>query len=107
MSTMNPDRIPRRNDELVWRSGRQGAGEGSETARSDEDEVYICSADGETLFTLADVAADIWHACDGRRDVAAIVDLLLESYEVARDELEGDVAAFLADLEARGLLLFD
>lgn len=105
MSELERDRIPRRNEELVWRSGEEMAGE--EPPDVPAGEVFICSADGETLFTLSAVGADTWRACDGKRTVGEILDILLASYDVEPAELERDMAAFLADLGDRDLLFFD
>ena len=85
------DSIPKRNDEAVWREV--------------DDELFICSPNGETMHTLRDVAADIWRACDGQNSVGDIVQLLVEAYEVDPETLRADLAACLADLSNRDLLL--
>jgi pyrroloquinoline quinone biosynthesis protein D len=51
------------------------------------------------------LGGEIWKLCDGTRDLAAIVAELLPRFEVEREELERDVAEFLADLAARGWLV--
>ena len=50
------------------------------------------------------LAAEIWKLCDGTRDVGAIVEELLQGFDVGREELERDVAEFLADMVSRGWL---
>jgi len=55
----------------------------------------------EGSLLLDEPAAAVVRACDGRRDVDAIVTLLSGSYEGVRRE---DVTALLADLEERRLL---
>jgi hypothetical protein len=90
MDRWGPQAVPRRNDEAVWREV--------------EDEIFVCSPDGETMHTLREVAADIWRACDGTNSVTDINALLLEAYEVEPDVLSADLEACLGDLAARDLL---
>ncbi len=82
--------IPRRTQGAAWREV--------------DDEIYICSEDGEVLYTLSPVAADIWRACDGRNTVRDITELLLAAYDVESGRLSADLADCLADLEGKGLL---
>jgi hypothetical protein len=105
VSELDRNRIPRRNEELVWRTGEEMAGDEPESPGVGE--VFICSPDGETLYTLSDVGADTWRACDGQHTVGEILDQLRAVYDVESEVLERDLAAFLADLEERDLLLFD
>lgn len=56
--------------------------------------------DGETVV-LSGSARLIWHAAVGAEDVAAEV---AHRVGLRPDEVAGDVAAFLAELTARGLL---
>ena len=53
---------------------------------------------------LDEYGTAVWKLCDGERTVAQIVDELIESYEVSREELERDVEEFVADMEGRGWL---
>ncbi|MHB8078486.1 MAG: PqqD family protein [Candidatus Krumholzibacteriia bacterium] len=90
MGRMASQAVPRRNEEAVWREV--------------EDEIFVCSPDGETMHTLREVAADIWRACDGANSVADIHALLLEAYEVEPAVLRADLEACLGDLATRDLL---
>jgi hypothetical protein len=81
---------PKWNQELVW--------------RETEGEVFICSADGETLYTLDAVGADIWKACDGEHTFDQITSWLIESYDVDRGQLESDLRACLEDLLSRKMI---
>jgi monomeric isocitrate dehydrogenase len=81
---------PKWNQELVWREA--------------EGEVFVCSADGQTLFTLDAVGADIWRACDGKHTIDQITSWLLESYEVDRITIEKDLRACLENLLDRELI---
>ena len=93
MTQLKRETIPRRNEEAEWREV--------------EEEVYICSIDGETMFSITGVGADIWRVCDGEHTVAEIAELLLTAYEVDRDTLEKDLAEFLDDMKAKGLITFE
>ncbi len=93
MSELNPEAVPTRDGDTIWREV--------------EEEIFICSADGETMFTLSDVAADIWRVCDGEHTVAEITELMLAAYEVDRETMTRDLAEYLADLEAKGLVFFN
>lgn len=90
MDRWEPQSIPQRNNEAVWREV--------------DDEIFVCSPDGEIMHTLSEVAADIWRACDGENSVADINALLLEAYEVEPDRLRADLNACLDDLMTRKLL---
>ena len=87
------DMVPRRNDQAIW--------------REDGDEVFICAPDGETMHTVSHVGADVWRACDGRRCVTEIVQLLLERYEVDENTANIDLQQYLDDLEQRQLIFRD
>jgi hypothetical protein len=91
MDCWRMEAIPKRRNEAVWREV--------------DDEIFVCSPDGETMHTLRDVAADIWRACDGQNSVGDIVQLLVEAYEVDPETLRADLAACLTDLGSRDLLL--
>jgi hypothetical protein len=92
MTTLNRAAVPKRNEALI--------------SHEVEDEVYICSTSGETMHILTDVAADVWRACDGVQTVADIEELLLAAYDVDRERLAVDLKEYLADLEAKKLIIF-
>jgi hypothetical protein len=75
--------------------------------RQEDDEIYICGPDGETMFTLAAVGADIWRACDGRNTVADILAMLVANYNVEKGTAEADLQLYLRDLESRNLIHMD
>jgi hypothetical protein len=45
-----------------------------------------------------------WSLLDGRRDIRAVAAAMSERVEAPPENLEADVAAFVADLAARGLV---
>jgi hypothetical protein len=71
-----------------------------------DDEIYICSADGETMYTITDVGADIWRACDGVNTVGDIAELLLAAYDVNGETVAEDLESYLSDLAEKKLIRF-
>ena len=92
MTTFSRTAMPRRNEDLV--------------ARETGEEIYVCSADGQTMYTLTEVAADIWRACDGQQTIDDIAELLLMAYEIDRETLLADLQSCLEDLESKKLIIF-
>ena len=63
------------------------------------DTVVILDADGTVMTTLNPVGAVIWKALDGERDAAALAMGLVSRFDdVAVDELEADIVAFVESL---------
>jgi hypothetical protein len=58
-------------------------------------------ADLDSILNLNKVGAFIWEQLDGRRDGSAVVEALVEHFEVERSEAERDYVDFLTTL--RGL----
>jgi pyrroloquinoline quinone biosynthesis protein D len=50
------------------------------------------------------IAIEILKRCDGKANVAAIVDDLAATYAAERSQIEADVIAMLQDLADKGLL---
>ena len=53
---------------------------------------------------LNPVAIKVFGLLDGRHSLEEIARLVCEEYEVGREQAEADVRAFVADLEAHGML---
>lgn len=50
------------------------------------------------LFALNEVGAFLWDALPEADDAAALVERILEEYDVSREQAEADTSAFLAKL---------
>ncbi len=61
-------------------------------------------ADMDSLYRLNDTGAFIWDSIDGRRNIGEIINMLVEEFDVERDEAEKDILLFL--LEAKAFLDF-
>ena len=60
----------------------------------------------EAFWVLNDVAWEVLHLCDGRRDIESIVDALMEEYKGDRETIREDIVAFLTELNRDGYLEF-
>jgi hypothetical protein len=60
--------------------------------------------DLDAVFTLNKVGSLIWNLIDGQASTSEIVAAVCEAYDVAPEQAEEDTAAFLASLEAAGLI---
>jgi GeoRSP system PqqD family protein len=68
------------------------------------DESILLHLDSGIYFGLDSVGNQIWHLlCDGA-DEETIVGRLLEEYDITEPVLRSDVASFLDQLEAKGLI---
>jgi hypothetical protein len=56
------------------------------------------------VYTLSDVAADVWHLLDGVKPLDAIVEAICESYDVDRATAAADVTALVTDLVETALV---
>jgi Coenzyme PQQ synthesis protein D (PqqD) len=85
-----PDRYPTQNPLAAWRVY--------------EGEAVIVSPETSMLHTLNAVGTFIWEAADGRTALAAIVDRLVDAFEVDRTTAARDAETFVDELSRRGLL---
>jgi hypothetical protein len=64
-----------------------------------------CAADARRSLELNGPSRNVLARIDGNRDVAAIVQALLQEYEGEQEaEVRADVLALLQDLKQRGVL---
>jgi hypothetical protein len=61
-------------------------------------------ADLQRIFALNPVAQYIWAQLDGKRDLAAVRDGIVARFEVEPADAEADLAEFIAQLSAAGLI---
>jgi hypothetical protein len=62
-------------------------------------------ADLQRIFALNPVAQYIWAQLDGEHDLAAVRDGMVARFEVEPAEAEADLAEFIAQLSAAGLII--
>lgn len=65
----------------------------------------LLDAEGAMLTTLNPTGTSIWRSLDGTRGVSELAECLADEHpEVPIRTLEGDVEAFLAELDGDGLI---
>ncbi len=69
-----------------------------------DDEVVVMDLDSGNFFSLKDTALEIWRLVDGSRTSADIVAEIAAAYDLTESELAADIAAFLDQAQAAGLL---
>jgi len=73
-------------------------------ARQVGDETVILNLAAGAYFGLDPVGARIWALMGEGKTLCEICDVMLEEYDVSRDELERDTLKLAEDLEAQGLV---
>lgn len=69
------------------------------------DETVILHLGNGTYYGLDPIGARLWTALEGGRSVSAVLDDILEIFEVDRSTAEQDLLALLADLAENELVL--
>ena len=60
-------------------------------------------ADMEHIFTLNTVGKYIWEHLDGKKNLAELLDSLLDQFEVNREDAERDTLEFIDQIAKTGL----
>lgn len=69
-----------------------------------DDEVVLMDLATGNFFSLAGTSLDVWRLVDGTRSADEIAASLAEDYGTPVDVVGPDVAAFLEELRAAGLI---
>jgi PqqD family protein of HPr-rel-A system len=73
--------------------------------RPEEDEAFLFDPDRGTLKLLNPTGVDVWRLLDGQRDAQDLAREVAARYpEADADAVAGDVAQFLEELVAAGLV---
>lgn len=64
----------------------------------------VLLADTGQLYTCNDTTVALLKAVDGRRTLGAIIDLMLEEFEVAPEVLRADLATLVDELTAERIV---
>lgn len=98
----------RRNPDILWREEDDAVQKAHSLLEQGEEAGEIGTAilfnDG-TMVTLNLLGTEIWKRCDGLSEDELIAELLQE-FEVAEEELRGDVSEFLHDLAVKGYITY-
>lgn len=62
------------------------------------------ASDVQSIYTTNEVGRYIWELIDGERTVGAILDAIVATFEVSREEAEADLVGFLQQAEQVGAI---
>jgi pyrroloquinoline quinone biosynthesis protein D len=96
-----------RNPDIVWRVEKrreEAIRQAAEAGEDVSDRGTVILMISGMMHQLNLVGGEVWTLCDGSRTDDELIDLLAKEYQVAREELAGDVAEFVNDLLERGWL---
>lgn len=68
-------------------------------------ELVLLSLEKSRYYGSGSVGRRIWDLIDGRRDLSAILKVLLDEYEVDRETCECEVGRFVTALVEQGLVI--
>ena len=54
----------------------------------------------DSIYTLNETASTIWDALDGQRTLASIVDIVVDEYEVSREQAQADLLELIEQLDS-------
>ncbi len=72
-----------------------------------DDETLLYDSATGLFFSLNDVGATIWEVMNDYETLQGVLSELMEIFEVDRDQLEGDVFAFVTMLAEQNLVQVD
>lgn len=67
-------------------------------------ELVLLAIEGKELLGLNEVAARVWELVDDERDLATIASQVASEFEIDAETAFTDVATFVTDLVARGIV---
>lgn len=69
----------------------------------DEEQILLNTETGD-YFGLNELGAEIWNMVDGQHDLDAMIEHLLDIYDVEKTELTDDVTGFIDALLERSII---
>ena len=87
---LDPQSHPRRSSQIRWQ-------------QVDEDGILV-NLDSGYYFSVNPVGLYIWQLCDGDHSAEAILDGIVENFDVDDTTAQRDLESFVTQLEAEGLL---
>jgi len=73
-------------------------------AQEVDGEMVLLDMNSENYFGLDAVGTDIWQAIQEKETLQAVLEALLEQYDVEEEVLKRDLLAFVGKLEESGLV---
>ena len=68
------------------------------------DEAVLIHQRKAEALVLNDTAISFIEACDGERTVGEIIEAMTKDFDVSAEQLGGDLAPFIEQLEAEGII---
>jgi hypothetical protein len=90
MTESEDEKLQLSTDEVVWRDVG--------------DELVVLELSTSTYLTLNGTAKQIWEGLAGGATRGALVESLVDRYQISADQARADVDSFVAELSSRGLL---
>ena len=73
----------------------------------DNGDLVVLDPDGTRLIVLNPIGAVVYGLVDGNHDVDQLVELVATTLAAPTDQVRRDVIAFLTELAARGLVVWE
>ncbi|MFW6068572.1 MAG: PqqD family protein [Chloroflexota bacterium] len=89
---MNPESVPALHPEVVWRILDDGA--------------VIVTPRAGNVRVLNQVGTTIWKLIDGKNSLSDIESQLVRTFDVPLNLARADLAAFVKELEKRGMIVW-
>ncbi len=70
-----------------------------------DDQILVLLPKKNTVHELNATASFLWKNIDGARTPEDLLNLLMDEFEVAREEASQDLAAFVNEMKTQGLLV--
>ncbi len=67
--------------------------------------LVIMSPSGDTTHSLEDLGAFIWNHLDGKRDLQAVLQAIVDDYEIDPGTARSDLVHFVSQMSDAGLVL--
>lgn len=67
-------------------------------------ETVVLDLESGTYFGLDPIGTRIWQLLEERKSLAGISDVMIEDFEVSKDDLERDALAFAQELLGKNLI---
>ena len=67
--------------------------------------LVIMAPEGDTTHSLDEIGSFIWDLLDGHLDLTALLDVILDEYEVSDDVARQDLLDFATQMLEAGLLI--
>lgn len=67
-------------------------------------ETILMAEDGNDVHVLDDIGSFIWQSIDGKRSIQAILNTILDEYDVSAEIAQKDLLNFLEELKNKNII---